>query len=216
METERRKDSLWRKYLNFCELHKFKPVCISIMLVAVFIILVGNVSWSVAIASRLGASDKLIDLDLKNIGELATQAAYYTNVQVISNNRDIYGFVIPFTQSQYIFSYDGALKVGYDFKSIKITPNDSTKTILVSLPEPIIISNNIDENSLKIYNETESIFTPLKIDHISSSQKAMKEEGMKTAIDNGIYENARINAEILLTGFLASIYNPNEYAVVFE
>lgn len=56
---------------------------------------------------------KWIDIDSKttkvgfeDIGELATQSAYCTEVNVTDASRELWGVTIPFTQSKYIYSYN--------------------------------------------------------------------------------------------------------------
>ena len=58
-------------------------------------------------------------MGLRNIGELATQSAYVTEVGVIDDPRTLFKKVkIPFTQSQYIYSYDFIVKAGFKVKDI--------------------------------------------------------------------------------------------------
>ncbi len=55
-----------------------------------------------------------------------------------------------------------------------------------------------------------------RLTDVNASQGAMKQEALRTAIDNGIYESARANIEILLKGFLAGSFDLQEYSIVFE
>ncbi len=38
---------------------------------------------------------------------------HYTNVQVIDKWQELWGMQVPFTQSKYVFSYDGVIKAGW-------------------------------------------------------------------------------------------------------
>ena len=174
----------------------------------------GMIPWIPGTVSMF--ESKTVDYSFRNIGELATQVGYYTNVQVISNSREVFGLTVPFTQSNYIYSYDGVIKVGFDFEQIEVVTDDTLKTVTVRLPEPIVISNDIDEDSLQVYNESKNVFTPLKLSQINASQSTMKEEALQTAINNGIFETARNNAELLIGSFLSSSFNLQEYTILFE
>lgn len=60
-------------------------------------------------------SSKTTRLGFEDIGEMATQAAYTTQVNVTEGSRVLWGVTIPFTQSKYIYSYDVTIKAGIDF-----------------------------------------------------------------------------------------------------
>ena len=154
-------------------------------------------------------------MELRNIGELATQSGYYTNVQVIKSSRQLFGVDIPLTQSQFIFSYDGVVKAGVDFADIGIEVQEAEHRVTVTLPEVKVLSNEIDLDSLEIYDESNNIFHPLDIDDINISLIEMQEESEQKAIEDGLFESARDNAEALLRGMLAGFYDTQRYTIEF-
>lgn len=135
---------------------------------------------------------------------------------MINESRQLWGADIPLTQSKCIFSYDGIIKAGLDFESIELNVNEVAHTISVRLPEIKILSNEIDANSMEIYDETKSIFTPLNLSDVNQSMIKLKDESKEKAISNGILESARANAETLIRGFLASSYDLEVYSIIFE
>ena len=154
--------------------------------------------------------------DLKDIGELATQSGYFTVVNVIDDAKKLGNWSIPFTSSKYIFSYDGEIKAGIDFAEIEWSVDETSKTVTVRLPESKILGKLLKEDSLKIYDERQSIFTPLTLSDVQASRQEMLEEIEQTAINNGLLEAAEENAEILVQGFLASVCDPAIYHYTFE
>lgn len=54
------------------------------------------------IRSVVLSESKSTKLGFENIGELATQTAYCTSVNVTEGSRELFGVTIPFTQSKYI------------------------------------------------------------------------------------------------------------------
>ena len=63
---------------------------------------------SLGLGQYLGSRYKITNLGFENIGELATQAAYCTEVNVTEASREFYGITIPFTGdlfSFYIFDW---------------------------------------------------------------------------------------------------------------
>lgn len=185
-----------------------------IMVVALIAVLVLVFCLSNGITLR--ASSNVTAFDLKNIGELATQSGFFTEVNVIDDAKKLFNWNIPFTASKYVFSYDGVIKAGIDFKEIEWSTNETDKTVNVKLPEAKILSETLKEDSLEIYDEKQSVFTPLTLTDIQESRQEMLRELEQTAKENGLLEQAEENAKVLVTGFLAPRYNPAEYTYVFE
>lgn len=176
-----------------------------VLAVAVIAIGVGTFIFSDSKTTKIGFED---------IGELATQSAYCTEVNVTDASRKLFGMEIPFTQSKYIYSYDIVIKAGLDFKEIQWEVKGTT--IKVKLPETKILSSDINLDSFKLYHEDESIFRQIKMTENNEAIKKMKENAEKNAVANGLLDNARSNAEAILTGFFANEYNLKEYKIVFE
>ena len=169
-----------------------------------------------SIVSVTVVTSRTVRLGLKDMGELATQAGYFTNVQVLEDSKQLFGHNVPLTKSKYIFSYDGIIKAGFDFQELEMQVNEITRTIHVTLPEAKILNCEIDENSLQIYDATQSIFTPLSITDINESMIELKETVKTDAVNNGSLENARENAKLLIRGFLAGCFDLQEYTVEFR
>ena len=153
-------------------------------------------------------------IGFEDIGELATQSAYCTEVNVTEAARELFGLTIPFTQSKYVYSYDILIKAGFDFKEIEWQENENT--VEVRLPEAKILSSEIDLDSFTIYLEDESIFREITMTENNEALKSMQQSAEEDAVANGLLENARSNAETILTGFFGNVYDLNEYEIVFK
>lgn len=202
------------RFRGFCHKHNFSPRSMTLLLIVSLLLATAAIGFG--IRPFFSITTKTTALGLRNIGEFATQAGFFTNVQVISGSRQLFGVTIPFTQSRYIYSYDGVIKAGYDFSEINVEVNELTHTVTVTLPEVKILSTEIDESSLVVYDEQDNIFTPLKVSNMNQSLVAMKEAAQQTAIRNGLYESARTNAETLIISFLSPSYDPQLYAYEFK
>lgn len=157
---------------------------------------------------------KTTKIGFEDIGELATQSAYCTEVNVTEAARELFGITIPFTQSKYIYSYDIVIKAGFDFNEIEWS--ESGDTIEVRLPEAKILSSEIDLDSFELYLEDESIFREITMTENNEALKSMQQSAEEDAVANGLLENARSNAEAILTGFFGNVYDLNEYEIVFK
>ena len=127
---------------------------------------------------------------------------------------------IPFTTSRLIVSENYVIKAGYDFA--QITPEieeplteGEKGTITITLPEPSILSNEARPETRKIWLESESIFNNIPEEKRNELEIQMKEDAQATAINNGIYSEARENAEKVLTLFIGNIDTFDGYEIVY-
>lgn len=153
-------------------------------------------------------------IGFENIGELATQSSYCTQVNVTDSSKKLFGASIPFTNSKYIYSYGVTIKAGYDFN--EIVWEEKGKTIEIKLPEIKILSSEINQDSFKVYHEDESVFNQITLTENNEALVKLKEQAENEAIESGLFENARTNAETILTSFFGSVYDLNEYKIVFK
>lgn len=147
--------------------------------------------------------------EIKDIGELATVEYRYTNVGTLDAKTEIeifhLGIPIPLTGKTAIISMDGVIKVGVDVNGIKVTSNETAKTINVRLPKAKLLSNELDENSLQVYDESNQIFNKITLEDSSSLRTEIKDKAEENAKNNGVYDQAIKNAEQILTCMLESI-----------
>ncbi len=169
----------------------------------------------IGMRSYLNSEVKTTKLGFEDIGELATQAAYSTQVNVTEAYRDLFGIAIPFTQSKYIYSYDVVIKAGLDFGEIQWEVDEDTSTILVSLPAARILSSQIDLGSFQVYHESESIFRPITLEENNAALAALKQNAETDAVANGLLDNARGNVETILRGFFGGAYDLEKYTIKF-
>lgn len=191
--------------------HMKKYVRKVVVFAVIFVILVGAIA--IGVRKYISSESDTIEIGFEDIGELATQVAYSTEVNVTEASREFFGVSIPFTQSKYIYSYDVVIKAGFDFEEIKWEEKD--KTIQVKLPEAKILSSEIDMDSFKVYHEKESIFRPISLKENNDAMKNLVENAEKNAIAKGILDRAVENAKTILTGFFANEYDLEEYMIEF-
>lgn len=194
-------------------LMKRKVIVILVVLVVAAAAVLGVGKYTGIIGSH---STKTTQLGFEDIGEMATQAAYATQVSTMEGSRVIGGVKIPFTQSKYIYSYDVTIKAGIDFGGINWELDEEQKTIHVTLPETRVLSSEINLDSFQVYYESESIFRHITLEENNAALQELKQNAEETAVANGLLENARSNAETILKGFFAKAYDLDEYTLTFE
>ena len=181
-----------------------------ITIIVIFAILAIGI---MGIKKYVSFDSKTTKLGFENIGELATQSAFCTEVHVTEASRELLGIEIPFTQSKYVYSYDVVIKAGFDFKEIEWSVNNTTITI--KLPEVKLLSNEIKTDSFKVYHEEESIFRRITLTENNEAINSLKQRAEEDAIANGLFEEARSNAKTILTGFFANVYDLEQYELTF-
>lgn len=178
------------------------------------LILAAIVAVIIGIKKVVFSENQTTKIGFENIGELATQSSYCTQVNVTDSSKKLFGASIPFTNSKYIYSYGITIKAGYDFNEIDW--NEKGNIIEVKLPEVKILSSEIDQDSFKVYHEDESVFNQVTLEENNEALTKLKEQAQTDAIESGLFENARDNAETILTSFFGNVYDLNEYEIVFK
>lgn len=181
----------------------------------VLLILAVIAAVGLGVSNYISSRSQTTKLGFEDIGELATQSALCEEVNVTEAARELFGMQIPFTQSKYIYSYTVEIKAGYDFGEIDYEVDEDRKKIRVMLPEVKILSSELDTGSFKLYHEDESIFRQITLEENNDALNQLVEQARADAVENGLYENARSNAETILEGFFAKAYDMNEYEIEF-
>lgn len=145
--------------------------------------------------------------EIKEIGELATVEYRYTNVGTLDASKKLFktNFDLPGTKKTVVMTMDGVIKIGVDVNGIKISANETSKTIIITLPKAKLLSNELDENSLQIYDETSGLFNPITLEDNSALRNEIKIKSEENAQANGIYEQAEENAKNILRCILEAI-----------
>lgn len=130
----------------------------------------------------------LIGQQLADIQELATVEYFYTNMGRFENCLDFYGWAVPLTRKSFIVSYDGVVKAGIRLNDIDVKISGSQITI--TLPPAEILSHEIPEESLEIFDETHNIFNPIQISDYTGFTRDQKAEMEARAVENGLLSQA--------------------------
>ena len=158
-------------------------------------------------------NDKITSTTIKNqlteINELALYSYDYSKVGKFSNKLSFNGWKIPLTQKTFIITYDGSIKAGIDLKQAKISIDN--EQLNITLPAAKILSHEIDENSIEVYDESSNIFNQISINDYKSFATKEKKKNEKEAISNGILEKSKTKAEQTLTTYLQAIPEIKDY-----
>ena len=184
-----------------------KYLLLGVLLCAV----VGTVCW---FAGRGGVEETteldavVLENQLTGISELASVTYSYTNMAQFKNSSEFYGMTMPFTTKSFILTYDGVIKAGVDLSAAEVRVSGTAVT--VKLPEAAILSHEIDEDSVEVFDEKTSIFNPLTVEDMAAFQADQKQAMEAKALDKGLLteaaEKAKISVEALLSAALPEGY----------
>lgn len=157
--------------------------------------------------------------EVKEIGELASVEYRYTNVGTLDASKKLFktSIDIPGTKKSVVVSMDGILKVGIDVSEINIVGDDDSKTITVTMPKPRLLSNELIEDSIQVYDESSGAFSKITMNDSSAIRSQIKTKAEENAGVNGVYDQASKNAQLIIQSMLESIPRLKEtYKIVFK
>ncbi len=144
----------------------------------------------------------VLESQVRDISELASVTYTYTNMAQFESSNDFYGVKIPFTTKSFILTYDGTIKAGVDLS--QATVDVSGNTVRITLPQAAILSHEIDEDSVEVFDEKTSIFNPFTVEDFSSFQTDQKAAMEEKALDKGLLTEAQAKAEASVRQLLTS------------
>lgn len=156
----------------------------------------------------------LISEQLQAVQELVTVEYHYTNMGKFENQKDFYGWQVPFTTKSFIVSYDGLIKAGVSLDAVSVEVSGSTVT--VSLPTSAILSHEIDESSIEVFDESHNIFNPIKIEDYTGFTAQEKHKIEQKAIEKGLLTAADEKAQEAVKTLLAAMPGMADYTLVMR
>ena len=162
------------------------------LLLAVFIIFV---SYFFGMKSSVNKgetkiSSEIIKNQILSVKELTTLKYKYTNVGSFENQAEFYGVKLPFTQKKFIISYDGEVNAGINLDEAEVSIDKKDKKISINIPKAKILNHSIDEDSLTIFDEKNSIFNQLEVKDFSDFRKDEMKKVEKDLEEKGFLEEA--------------------------
>lgn len=93
--------------------------------------------------------------------------------------------------------------------------SEKDKTIFVELPDAEILSSEVDQDSLIVFDQQYSPFVAFTFEDMNLGLVEVKKKAEESAIDNGLLERANENVQKIIGTTMANLFNPNEYEVKF-
>lgn len=160
-------------------------------------------------------TSELIANELIHISEYASLEYRYTNVGKFEDRLDFNGWNIPFTTKSFIITYEGSMKLGIKGSDVKVElVNDE---IRMKLPSIEILSHEIYENTIEVFDQTKNIFNQIQVKDYTSFAAEQKTNMEQKAEEDGLFTEASTRTKQQLEAFLTTMLanQKKEYKIIF-
>lgn len=151
---------------------------------------------------------------LAGMGVLITQEYYFIQVETYTKEKKLFN-IIP-SSSELVYSYDGSVMAGVDFRNIKVETDEKNKIIKVEMPASEIQDVKIDKSTFKSYSEKDSLWNSLNMEDYNISLAEFETAAKEKAVSDGILERSDKQAVSLVCSFISSLPNASNYTVQFQ
>ena len=163
-------------------------------------------------------SPTIVFTRVQDQGELVSASQDYTYVDKVTNsNRDLFNqFDVPFTENSFWYRYSGTLKAGVNLKTAAIEQDSEDSTVLnITLDQPYIVSNTPNMDLSGVLEENNNLINPISIQESDAFQKECIERSEQEAMNGGLLEEARTNAEKQITNLYNAAFDEGKYTINF-
>ena len=189
---------------------------LTIKLIFAFILVCATVVATVFVMKKIESSEttgpkitsEFIEHQISEISELATLHHHYRKNANYQDAKKLLDYMpnwrINQSIKEFMLIYQGDVKLGYDLKDIKIHVEPITKTILIYLPEPKILSHSINFESIQVFWEKKGWLNDIKFEDFKqffiAEQKKYEEENITE-----LKRRAREHAKKIIRLYLGSV-----------
>lgn len=157
---------------------------------------------------------RVLEEQLQAVQQLVSLEYFYTNMGSFENQKDFHGWKVPFTTKRFIVSYDGVIRVGVDLSQVKVTVKGDKVT--VTLPGAAILSHEIPEDSIQVFDETSNVFNLIRIQDYTGFTREEKKAVEARAVENGLLTAAEEKAQEAVTAFLGLVPGMEGYTLTVQ
>lgn len=134
------------------------------------------------------------------VNELATASYTYTIAEAVTDSNKFYGVTMPFTDNKFVVVCSGEVKAGVNLDSVDIDATDDAVT--VKLPEPEILSNEVNPYSFEVVHEGNNFLNPFHMSDFTGWYKDHSEGMSERAKTSDVLTKAQENAQSSIRGVL--------------
>ena len=154
---------------------------------------------------------------LADMGVLITQEYYFTDLVSFSSIKKLLktDIPLPFTESSYLVSYDGAVTAGVDLSDAQVEKDDGEKRITVHIPAAEIQAVDIDLDRFQLLVEKNGLGNRISVQDFNDSLLELENKARRNAVDRGLLKKADENARSVISRFVGSLVDVSAYHLEF-
>ena len=155
---------------------------------------------------------QIIEDGLRDMGILITEEYYFTQVEEYSTSKRV---LIFDSKASFTYSYDGVVNAGIDCNKVSVDKDEDNKRITIHIPSAEIIGVSIDKNSFKVYEEKDGLWNKADIKNYNDSLIEFENAAKSKAIEKGIVKKADEGALKMISSFVGSLIDSDEYKIEY-
>lgn len=168
---------------------------------------------------RLRVEIGTVKEEIRQISKYSAYEFTYTSVMCHSEKNRFMGIDLPLTENNFIATIDGKMNIGIDADRIELSETTDSEgnviRITLQVPHSEILDNYTIQESLKVYDEKNNIFNPVKVtDYQELVTEAEKAEAEKVR-QSDLLQKSDEAVKYLLTSHLQTVYG-DQTDIIFE
>lgn len=158
-----------------------------------------------------------INEQLNSIQELVTKEYIYTNASRREANKTwLWGWDMPFSDTNLLVTYDGTIKAGINLSKIKPAVDEEKRTITILLPKSEILSHDLPTETIKVLEVKNNLFNEITFDNYNEFIAAEKKVMEQKAIDRGLLTDATNEAKTIIRESLNLLPGMDTYELIIK
>lgn len=175
----------------------------TVLLMIGVLVTCGILFFKPSIISTSKSSDTaLVKEQLVELSEWTTLKYEYSKVIISRSSKNVPLIDLKLAEAIKLIEYDGYLKAGTDLSKLQLSYNETTKQLLVRVPNSKILDNVADTDTAKVTDVKGDLFSDYQSQQIFDDINKEKNKIEKTKIEQGFLQEADTRIQKLLTSFL--------------
>lgn len=164
--------------------------------------------------SKITLINEKLEKEAKLITASDTITAKYDSGKIY---KTVLGKKIPLSSKSFSFTYTGTIEAGIkDLTKAHVEIDPENQIVTITLPKIEITNRSIDTKNLNTSEQTKNFFNQITLQDFNNAQETLKNKMQTQAINSGILDKARENAEQILKDLLIEITKDYQVQFIWE
>lgn len=153
--------------------------------------------------AAIKAEDEFKDT-VKGMGVISSTSFYYSHTDFYIGEDD---------EDKTIYTCDGVITAGVDLKKAEIDINRTEMTMTITVPQAMVMANNLDDASFQLFDKKSGDFKTIKVGDKGIDTNAIKKAEEAKAIEKGVLTEAQSNAKNVIEKCILELEYTKAFAV---